>query len=299
MPGGLDSQLIGGGITIGGIITAADAAEARYLVLRVPPNPPIKYVLMMDIPNRSVGPAGGFRLQAQDRSGLLALDMRINPAASTYNANLSYQYKDHVLPKDAVPVLALCNALAAGEKMAIGTLDGQILTIGSGPFNSLTWPDGDVYLRCVGQLAEIQDRAGAFFPLPTAFEPEDQHRMDYVSKLLRGEDIQVTWPGSTAQCTRDQARFFLEETAKIGDAFTFFNRSQETLELAGGKVPLGWVTEIAHSAKIDNLDEVTAWFERGRDGQIEIRLAPANNNQMTVRLGDAPEVVGVDPATPE
>jgi hypothetical protein len=220
----------------------------------------------MDIPCRSKGPAGGFRLQAQDRAGLLTLDMRINPAASTYNAQLSYQFNDQVLPKDAVPVLALCNALAVGEQMAIATLDGQILALGSGPFSHLNWPDGDGYLRCARQLAEIQERAGAFFPLPIAFEPEDQYWMDYASKLLRGEDVQISWPGSTAQCDRDPVRFFLKETAEIGEAFTFFNRSQETLEFAGGEVSLGWVTEIAHSAKLDNLGELRTWYNRGGDG---------------------------------
>jgi hypothetical protein len=70
----------------------------------------------MDIPRRSKGPAGGFRLQAQDRAGLLTLDMRINPAASTYNAQLSYQFNDQVLPKDAVPVLALCDALVPASR---------------------------------------------------------------------------------------------------------------------------------------------------------------------------------------
>ena len=152
----------------------------------------------MDIPRRSKGPVGGFRLQAQDRAGLLTLDMCINPATSTYNAQLSYQFNDQVLPKDAVPVLALCNALVGGEQMAIATLDGQILALGSGPFSHLNWPDGDGYLRCARQLAEIQERAGAFFPLPIAFEPEDQYWMDYASKLLRGEDVQISWPGSTA-----------------------------------------------------------------------------------------------------
>ena len=182
MPGGLGSQFAGGGMALDGKIAAADAAEAKYLVLRVPPVPPVRHVLTMDIPRRSKGPAGGFRLHAQDRAGLLTLDMRINPAASTYNAHLSYQFNDQVLPKDAVPVLALCNALAGGEQMAIATLDGQILALGSGPFSHLNWPDGDGYLRCARQLAEIQERAGAFFPLPIAFEPEDQYWMDYAEQ---------------------------------------------------------------------------------------------------------------------
>lgn len=192
-PGGLGSQFSGGGIALDGSITAADVAEAKYLVLRVPPAPPIRQVLTMVITNRSKGPAGGFRLQAQDSAGLLFLDMRLNPATATYNANLRYQFNNQVLPKDAVPVLALCNVLAAGEQMAIATLDGQILALGSGPFGPLNWPDGDDYLRCARQLAEIQEHAGAFFPLPIALEPEDQYWMDYASKLLRGEDVQITY----------------------------------------------------------------------------------------------------------
>jgi hypothetical protein len=152
--------------------------------------------------------------------------------------------------------------------MAIATLDGQILALGSGAFGPLNWPDGDGYLRCARQLAEIQERAGAFFPLQIAFEPEDQYWMDYASKLLRGEDVQITWPGSAAQCDRDQVHFFLEETVKIGEAFTFFNRSQETLEFAGSKVSLGWVTEIAHSAKLDNLGELRTWYDSGENGRI-------------------------------
>ena len=75
--------------------------------------------------------------------------------------------------------------------------------------------------------------ATAFFPLPIAFEPDDQYWMDYASKLIRGEDVQITWLGSTTQCDRDQVRFFLEETAEVGEAFTFFNRSQEILKSAG------------------------------------------------------------------
>jgi hypothetical protein len=64
MPGGLGDQFAGGGITLDRKIAAADVAEAKYLVLRVPPAPPISHVLTMDIPSRSIGPAGGFRLQA-------------------------------------------------------------------------------------------------------------------------------------------------------------------------------------------------------------------------------------------
>jgi hypothetical protein len=90
-------------------------------------------------------------------------------------------------------------------------------------------------------------------------------------------------------------RFFLEETAGVGEAFTFFNRSQEILEFAGGKVSLGWVTEIDHSAKLDNLGELTTWYDTGRDGRIEVRLALANNNQMTVRLSGAHEETDIDP----
>ena len=41
-----------------------------------------------------------------------------------------------------------------------------------------------------------------------------------------------------------------------------------------------------------------SWYENGGDGRIEMRLAPANNNQMTVRLSDIREAIDIDPATP-
>src|SRR5258706_2962679 len=192
-----------------------------------------------------------------------------------------------------------CNALASGDKMAMATLDGQVLAIGSGPFNSVDWRDGDVYLRWAGQLAGIQERVGGFFPLPIAFEPEDQVWMDYAEKLLRGEDVQITWDGATAQCDRDQVGFLLEGIAETGEVFTFFKAGEETLEFAHGKLPLGAITEIAHSTRIENFAEVRAWYESGTSGRMEVRLAPANNNQMTVRLGGFANAAVPDRAEPQ
>lgn len=201
-------------------------------------------------------------------------------------------------PARGFPVLALCNALASGEKMAIATLDGQVLAIGTGPFNSVNWPDGDSYLQCAEQLAAIQERAGAFFPLPTGFEPDDQVCMDYAEKLLRGEEVQITWDGATAQCDHDQVGFLLAGTAQTGEVFTFFRAGQETPEFAHGRLPLGAITEIAHSTRIENFAEARAWYDSGTDGRVEVRLAPANNNQMTVRLGGFANVAHSDPAEP-
>jgi hypothetical protein len=201
--------------------------------------------------------------------------------------------------QDAVPVLALCNALASGEKMAIATLDGQVLAIGTGPFNSVNWPDADSYLRCAEQLAGIQERVGAFFPLPTGFEPDDQVWMDYSDKLLHGEEVQITWDGATAQCDHDQVGVLLEGVAQTGEVFTFFRAGQETLEFANGKIPLGVITEIAHSTRIENFTDVRAWYDSGTGGRVEVRLEPANNNQMTVRLGGFTNVAHSDPAEPQ
>jgi hypothetical protein len=64
---------------------------------------------------------------------------------------------------------------------------------------------------------------------------------------------------------------------------------------AGGKGSPGDVTEIAHSAKLGNLDELTTRYGSGKDGRIEIRLAPASNNQRTVRLDGTREAADIDP----
>jgi hypothetical protein len=39
-------------------------------------------------------------------------------------------------------------------------------------------------------------------------------------------------------------------------------------------------------------------MDTGRDGRIEVRLAPANNSQMTVRLSGAHEETDIDPTAP-
>lgn len=91
----------------------------------------------------------------------------------------------------------------------------------------------------------------------------------------------------------------LEGIAQTGEIFTFFRASQETLEFAHGKLPLGAITEIAHSTRIENFAEVRAWYDSGTSGRVEVRLAPANNNQMTVRLGGFANVAHPDPAEPQ
>ncbi len=82
-PGGLDTHFDGGDIALDGAADPAAVAEARNLVLRIPPTPPTRQALIMHITRRSRGPAGGFRLEAADAAGLLTLDMRLDPATST------------------------------------------------------------------------------------------------------------------------------------------------------------------------------------------------------------------------
>jgi hypothetical protein len=65
MPGGL-GEFSGGGIALDGKIAVAGATEARHLVLRVPPAPPVRHVLLMDILSRSKGPAGGAGVPLRD-----------------------------------------------------------------------------------------------------------------------------------------------------------------------------------------------------------------------------------------
>ena len=82
-----------------------------------------KRVLTMDIPRRSKGSADGFRLQAQDRAGLLALDMRINPAASTCNAQLSYQFNEQVAARGRGP--GPSSVQCTGGRRADGNRDAR------------------------------------------------------------------------------------------------------------------------------------------------------------------------------
>jgi hypothetical protein len=258
---------------------------ANDVLLRIPPEPPIRQVLRLNVTSRSMGPAGGLRIEAQDGTGLLRLDFRVNPAKDEYHAGLKYVFRPDVLPRDAVPVLRFGQALGAGERMAFTDLRGNVLGVGSGAFGPTDWPAD--YIRCAEALAEVQQLAGAFFPLPPDFTAEDQYNTDYARTLLHGEDAHITWSGATARLDAAAVKSLLEGINETGEVFTFFSRIQETVQIGEGQLPVGWVMQIAHSTRITNLEDVRAWYEAGAEGRIDVRLDPANNTEMTVRL--APE----------
>jgi hypothetical protein len=82
-------------------------------------------------------------------------------------------------------------------------------------------------------------------------------------------------------------KFLLEGINETGEVFSFFCRTQKTVQIGGGQLPVGWVMQIARSTRITNLEDVRAWHQAGAEGRIEVRLDPANTTEMTVRL--APE----------
>ena len=280
-PGGIGSDFTGGDLILDGSLQPGPDVAANALLLRIPPEPPVRQLLRLNVTSRSVGPAGRLRIEAQDDAGLLKLDLRMNTAKGEYQACLRYMLLPEVLPLDAVPVLRFGQALAADERMAFTDLSGKVFGAGSGMFGPSDWPAN--YVRCAKALAEIQELAGAFFPLPSAFTLEDQHNIDYARTLLRGEDAHITWSGATAWLDCGAIRSLLERINGADKDFSLLCRTQETVKIGSGQVLLGWVMQTAHSARITNLEDVLAWYRGRTDGRIEIRLGPANTNQMTVR----------------
>lgn len=80
------------------------------------------------------------------------------------------------MPQDALPDLRFCAALAGGEQ-AFTTPGGDVFGTAHGAFEPADWPMA--YTQCAEKLAEIQQLAGAYFPLPLEFRPEDQADMEY------------------------------------------------------------------------------------------------------------------------
>ena len=288
-PGELGGDLSGGELILDGTFQPGPQT-ASVIMLRIPPDPPVRHALRLNVTSRSMGPAGGLRMVAQDSAGLLTLNLRLDPARATYQAGLQYRLSPGALPADAVPVLRFGAALGAGQRMAFTDPSGHVFGVGSGAFGPRDWPED--YIQCAETLAEIQQLAGSFFPLPPAFTAEDQYDMDYARTVLRGEDAHVTWNGAVADCEADQVRFLLEEMQQTGETFSLCHRNQETLDVAGGQLYLGWVMQIAHSTRITNIENVRAWYAAGANGRIKVQLDPANNNDMTVRLApDEPAIV--------
>jgi hypothetical protein len=102
-PAGLGSEFQDETLTLDGILPGTSQAAAAPL--RVPAQPPVRHTIRLDVTQPSAGPAGGLRLLARDRSGLLALDLRFDTVKRTCQAHLDYRYHTGALPQDAVPAL--------------------------------------------------------------------------------------------------------------------------------------------------------------------------------------------------
>jgi hypothetical protein len=279
-PGGLGGTFTGAELTLDGTFEPAPEA-AETIVLRIPPHPPIRRTVRLRVGERSRGSAGGFRLVSRDSSGLLTLDLRVDTARSTYQANLSYHYLPDVLPQDAMPILRFCAALAGGEQMAFTDPNGIVFGAASGAFGPTDWPE--VYIKCAERLAEIQELAGAYFALPLEFRPEDQRDMEYARMVLRGEEVRATWSGMAMQSRAETVGNLLAQIDAHGELFAFAAIQEETLVVAGGHLPLGWVQRWMPAARISNLDEVRAWYRAGAKEVIEVRLVPGDDKRMTIR----------------
>jgi len=238
-------------------------------------------VISLDVTGRSVGPAGGLSVSAQDRSGLLTLEQRIDTVQRTYRARLIYRYRADALPRDAVPVRRFCAAVSAGQEMAITDPAGNIFAVSSGSFGPVTWPER--YIRCAETLAEVQELTGTAFPLPLAFTPEDQRDMDYARTILRGEDVQAQWSGLITPLAAPVVDSLLAQIEQHGHPCCLYFATPETLQVAGGQLPLGLVLHVMHSTRIANLDEVQAWRAAGTGASIDVRFEPVGNTDMTVR----------------
>lgn len=283
-PGGLGGEFQGGTLILDGTFPPG-SERAAAMLLRVPAHPPVRHVIRMSVTSRSGGPAGGLLLATRDPSGLLTMEQRFDTVRRTHRAHLTYRYYDGALPQDAVPVLRLCAAVAAGQEMAITDQAGNIITTSSGSFGPASWPEG--YIRCVELLAEIQQLTGTPFPLPDAFTAEDQRDMHYARAILRGEDVQAQWSGLIAPLACQAVDNLLAQVDQHGERFMFAIAVPETLSVAGGQLSLGSVLHIMHSTRIANLDEVRAWRLAAASGSIDVLLEPVGNRDMTVRAAPA------------
>jgi hypothetical protein len=279
-PAGLGGEFQGGTLALDGTFSPG-AEQAATVLLRVPAQPPVRHVIRLDVTGRSAGPAGGLRLLARDRTGLLTLEQRFDFVERTFQAHLAYRYHAGVLPQDAVPVLRFCAEVAAGQEMAITDPVGNVLATSSGAFGPATWPES--YIRCAEMLAEVQQLTGTAFPLPNAFTAEDQRDMHYVRAILRGEEVQAQWSGMTAPLPAPTVDNLLTQIEQHGNPFMFAAVVPETVQAAGGQLPIGMVLHVMHSTRIANLDEVQAWRLAGAIGSIDAQFEPASNKDMTVR----------------
>ncbi len=118
--------------------------------------------------------------------------------------------------------------------------------------------------------------------------------MHYVRAILRGEDVQAQWGGMIAPLAAPAVDNLLTQIEQHGDPFMFAAAIPETVQAAGGQLPIGTVLHVMHSTRIANLAEVRAWRLADAEGSIDVQFEPACNKDMTVRAApsDAPPAPG-------
>jgi hypothetical protein len=108
---------------------------------------------------------------------------------------------------------------------------------------------------------------------------------------MRSEDVQAQWSGMIAPLAAPAVDNLLAQIEQHGNPFGFTAATPETLQMAGGQLPLGLVLHIMHSTQIANLDEVQAWRLAGAGGSIDVQFEPASNRNMTVQAAPSGEPV--------
>lgn len=282
-PGGLGGTFAGGELILDGAFDPAPDAAVEF-VLRTPIAGP-GTTLRLQIVSRNIGQRG-MRTTAVDPAKMLDLDLRADFTRNRFDANLHTHSKTAAAADVALPTLQFLRALAEAGELAILTPDGARIATAVGDFDR--WGADPEYVDAVALLAEAQRLAGVYFPPPPEFTGEDLDDLDHSVRLLRGESLSGSWTGHAGTLEQDAAKELLEQLATLGDTISLFTRTPQWLDIGGGRIPLGVVEEVRHSARLVNRAEMEQAIEAPEvAGSVRVVFAPGNNSDVTIRMCDA------------
>ena len=287
MPGGLGLERGSGSISLGPASAQSDQ-PSRVVWAIVPPDtmePIAQLTFQMEASTR--GMSGGARVHGVDTTGVVAATIRVAPAEDENRAvSLSVTVIDPAGKPvgQVLPGLRFLSQFSAPGRLAFGPEYG-LLTVADGlPLPESQQAIPATALEYAESLQAISQRSGKVIELPNLADvtEEDYRNIIGIGKVLRGEQVPLTWSSITA---RVRPGVITPETLAATRRMTSQNLYAT---ISGTQYDLGLFYTYLLSARIEG----DLHAEPNPDGNIPIMIVPGDNNQaiMTSQLLTPEEV---------
>jgi hypothetical protein len=200
----------------------------------------------------------------KDFSGGLSVELSPKPAFKVTEMTVKWHAPKAVLPAVILAPLRLLAQLKSPNHIELSIAGKRIAAISQFPsVGDEQRLDG--YLSVVELLDRAQHLAQVSFPVPEELSQEDVNALIRADRLLCGDAVTGTWKEAAFTVTPTKGGREILESQRQESAFII--AAEETLLLAGNRLPLGLIGNHFLSIRIKN------WTDEGK-GRGRLTIVP-------------------------